>query len=345
MSQGLLSDAIEEYLAYRLVTCSPNTARASGSSLRNFLLVVGNIRTKSLGPEHGERYQSWMAGKGYSPATINLWLGQLSQFSKWATARRMLRPGMHLTGTTRFVRDPKRPRMRVPQRDFARLLDAARRPDVRMLIALGLYLFLRAGEACRIRLSDVNLDAGTVQVFVQKTSMYDSMPICEELDGEIRRWLTSYAEDIRDKHGPLQPNHYLIPAMPNGGWYLADLPLGRLDPTRPMQQPARFVNRTLVSAGYRITDENGKPTREGMHTLRRSGARAYFDAMLASGDIRDGVLRQVSAMLHHQSVTITERYLGLEADREKRDMHLRGRRMFPAADTTNVVALPKAAVL
>ena len=79
-----------------------------------------------------------------------------------------------------------------------------------------------------------------------------------------------------------------------------------------------------------------------MHTLRRSGARAYFEQLLEEGSIRDGVLRQIMAMLHHKSVLMTERYLGLDADREKRDVHLRGRRMFKVAHAINVIQLRKA---
>ena len=45
--------------------------------------------------------------------------------------------------------------------------------------------------------------------------------------------------------------------------------------------------------------------------------------------VRDDILRQVMAMLHHSSVSITEHYLGLEADREKR-LRLKGPMFAPS---------------
>jgi hypothetical protein len=66
---------------------------------------------------------------------------------------------------------------------------------------------------------------------------------------------------------------------------------------------------------------------EGCHTLRRSGARALFDDLVERGGY-DGVLRHVSAMLHHKSTLMTERYLGLDVDVKKRNDLIRGKKMY-----------------
>lgn len=83
-----------------------------------------------------------------------------------------------------------------------------------------------------------------------------------------------------------------------------------------MTHPERVVQDALRMAGVRV--EPG----EGVHTLRRSVARGFFDAAAEAG--YDGALRTTAALLHHQSTQTTELYLGIAADRLRRDATLRG---------------------
>ena len=62
-----------------------------------------------------------------------------------------------------------------------------------------------------------------------------------------------------------------------------------------------------------------------------------FDELLERG--YDGALRQVQAMLHHKSSTMTEHYLGIDLDVKRRNEALRGRAMFTAPNIANVVRL------
>lgn len=328
----LLSDAVDEYLVYRKMTYTAATAKQSGHAMRRFLILVGNVQTKSLGPQHAERFQSSLMHAGLKPASVNAYMNVLRSFSKWGLAHKYM--AGPLGTTVRNVKVPPVPRLRVPVTEFERLLECAERPEDRMLVALGVYLFLRAGEATAITMADVDLDTGTIRAHIKKTNQFDEMPICFELDQELRRWLTIYAADH-----PLEPTSPLIPArLPFQSW-LEVTGESIYSKDRPMGLPARRVQLTLARAGYDVRGDDGKSNREGVHTLRRSGARAYFDEMCASGSVRDNVLRHVMSMLHHASVVTTERYLGLEADREKRDLHLRGKRMFQQASRDNVVAL------
>jgi len=231
----------------------------------------------------------------------------------------------------------------VDPQDFPRLLDACTNPQQRIIVALGLYLFLRASEVRELRIGSVNLDRGEVLVYQPKTSRYDEMPICAELDTELRRWLTWYAQDAGPVHGPLDPEWFLVPARmpmtlenPEGGRGNGrPVPRGEgsVNPHKRVGTPHRAVQKALNAIGWRVEGD-----REGCHTLRRSGARALFDTLVESGEVRDGVLRVVSAMLHHKSTSMTEHYLGLEADVEKRNDMFKNRQMF-ATPTTNVVAL------
>jgi integrase len=337
----LLSDCVDEWIAMRKVTYAKNTAKANEQALRRFLSVVGNLQMRHLGPEHGERYQSWMIAKGLAPNSVNNAMSSLAAFTSWCAARKYVSRGTTLTSTTRMLTAPVPPRLRIKARDFPRVLDACPRPDIRAMMALGFYLFLRAGEMRNLRVGDVDLDAGKVLVFQQKTQRYDEMPLCLELEQELRAWLTIYADDIRETAGPLRHTHYLIPAHRSTGWWDMEKMARRYQPDRPICQPTRFIHEVLEACGYPTRDANGKSNREGMHTLRRSGARAYYEEMVNSGAVRDDVLRQVMAMLHHKSVTVTERYLGLEADIEKRDIRLRGQRMFASNMPENVIQLER----
>ena len=80
----------------------------------------------------------------------------------------------------------------------------------------------------------------------------------------------------------------------------------------------------------------GRAMGEGSHTLRRSGARALFDRLAESG--YDRSLRIVQSMLHHSSVTITEKYIGVTPDQRSRDEIIKGQEMYPVREE-NVVSL------
>ena len=57
----------------------------------------------------------------------------------------------------------------------------------------------------------------------------------------------------------------------------------------------------------------------------------------------DEALRMTSSFLHHSSVQTTEVYLGLQHERIKRDVALRGQPFLTAmVDQTNVVRLDRA---
>ena len=322
-----LSDAIDEFLLYRRNTYSKATALASGQTLGKFLALTGNIPMRNLSVQHAERFQAKLLAKGQKPNTVNSRMNQLRAFSKWAVTHRYIPTSF--VGTVRALPVQEKSRMRVHVNDFPRLLDAADRPDRRVLIALGLYLFLRGGEINTLRVGDVDLDNNTIDVMVHKTRGFHEMPVSGELHAELVRWFAEYEKDIGR---PLRATDYLIPAHVPVGPREVPRETGRYNPEKRQLLPYQHVQRTLEKAGYPVRDLDGKLLGEGVHTLRRSGARALFDA-LVEGRVggpaaRDDALRLVMTMLHHSSIQITEHYLGLEADRIKLDKAIRGQWMF-----------------
>lgn len=344
-----LNETIEEYLGHRQSTgYARNTIRCERGALDLLLVTVGNIQTRSLSSRHGEMYVAAMTSRGMKPSTANLYRGAFSRFCKWAAMRRYLPSTANPLGTTRNLRVINPPRRRVPARDFARLLDAADHPQARIVVALGLYLFLRSSEVVSLDVENVNLDDAHILVYQPKTGRYDEMPICSELDAELRRWLTWYARDAAPHHGPIQPHWPLVPPRrpaqlwndgsgKNGGRPVVP-EFGQVNPLRRAARVQSKVQDALRGIGWEV----GAKDREGVHTLRRSGARALYEQLITVGEAaRDDAIGTVQAMLHHKTRAQTEHYIGLEAEREKRDYRLAGRPMFPA-DRENVVALSAA---
>lgn len=338
MASKLLSDAIGDFMNYRRTAYRANTARATETSLRQFLALTGNVQTKALVPRHAERFQTQLMVAGLKPATVNNRLDMLSSFSRWLVANRMT--PAHFTATVRSVPNPKRARLRIPVTDFRRLLDACERPDQRMAVALGLFLFVRSSELQTLKVGDVDLQQRNISVIVHKTNDFDEMPICADLDVELRQWLVAYAHDIGRS---LHPGDYLVPGQANRPGWMERPETGNYRPDRMMRKPFSHVQPVLKHCGYEV-ERDGKGIGEGMHTLRRSGARALYDALVEGriGDpaARDDALRQVMTMLHHSSVQTTERYIGLERDRQKRDLTIKGKSFLPRP-SENVIELRK----
>jgi hypothetical protein len=66
---------------------------------------------------------------------------------------------------------------------------------------------------------------------------------------------------------------------------------------------------------------------EGMHTIRRSGARAMLKH-LSEHYGHDRALVQVSIMLDHKDTKMTLRYIGMEQEREELNDWLKGHSMY-----------------
>lgn len=343
-----LSETIAEYIA----SCSsggdkPSTVRNKRRTLDHFLTVVGNIQTRNVTAQHVDTFFAAMQSRHHSPGTMNNHLFTLRHYFRWCSQRKFRSIGDDPTGGRRPFKTPEKRRLIVPRQDFGRLLDAATHPRDRMVLALGLYLFLRQSEIASLRIADCDLDGGTVYVTIHKTGQVDAMPITKQLNKELRRWLAWYSADS----GTPQPDWYLVPAKHVPRWrgvgqgrlVRVDDPRQMLKPTVKLQKVEDVAKRALVAAGFPIRDEEtGKSTMEGIHTLRRSGARALFDDRVDNGGY-DGIGRAVQAMLHHKNFSMTERYLQIDLDRKRRDEMLRGKSMFTEVDMSNVVELRKEA--
>lgn len=325
-----LDEAISDYKHFRKSGgIALGTLRNESVVLNRFLSNTGNIWVHNLESHHVTRHFE-DAARTKSARSLRNDYTMLSVFFQWCRAtKRMPIASDPMYGRRKPVAIiPERQRLHVSK--FPALLDAAekREPRNRAAVAVLLYTLLRDREAALLRVSDVDLDAGYIHVRVWKTHEEDLVPISSELDVELRKWLTHYTTSLGRE---LLPEDYLLPAR---GVKTIRGERGRIvgretvsyKPTIPIPRLFTIVNPCLEDIGFAVVGPDGKRKFEGAHTLRRSGARALFDALLDSG--YDYALRVVQTMLHHKQMATTEVYIGISADRRSRDDLLKGKPMY-----------------
>jgi integrase len=322
----LLAESIEDYKDHlRSKDRAKETVRANEVTLRRFLTITGNILTENLHEGHVDAFFVEIS-KTRSATSRGIDTTVLRGFFRWAIRTR--RAGKN--GNPMADRDtPKvtpRPWRGFPVSKLPALLDATKHPRDRALLAMAAFLMGRSIEYRLLRIRDVDLDSGYIAYQIPKTRKVDRMPISEELDEELRVWLTRYAQEA----GPLDPNWYLLPAKtsaPFRGNLPYDREAARLVPGRQMRDAHKIAKAALSAIGMPLVDSNGQSLREGMHTIRRSMARALYEQLREEGD--PNPIETVRSMLNHSTEAQTRRYIGLESDRITRDARVRGRAMFP----------------
>lgn len=337
-----LVQAGNEYLGHLEARgTEPGTLNNIAITLRQFRTDVcgaeGDILLTNITPKHADK---WRTAHAWAPSTANRKLSEVRSMFKWCRARGYMGDIDPFVGW-KNERVPDQQRLRIPLTDWDALLDSAPHPLERAILACGLFLMCRASELSPIQLKHLDLDNNEVEVYRKKTKRWDTLPICAELEVELRRWLTWYSE--RAPHA-LDGDCYLLPNRVRNHT-LRDPRTGRLmrldpeAPLNPREQATllhRHVKLALRNAGYETLQQGG-------HTLRRSAARALYDELVEERGY-DGALRRVQTMLDHKSSQTTELYLGLDVDKVTRNKSLRGKPMFASrvgADRSNVVALTR----
>lgn len=335
-----LSEALAEYRQWQTHRGrSEGTLIADKNVLHRFMDMTGDILVKNIRPEHVNKFMYLKRETPLKPATHNSYRSRFQVFFRWCHQRRYLTNAEALMADIEIQKIPTKNRQKPAPNQLLSLLDHAPNARDRVLLALSMNTGLRASELVALRIGDVDLDAGTLDVRIQKTKDEDELPITADLDHELRRWFIAYAENLGR---PLHGADLLLPTNVGGVWTHYDHETKQMvrgpikyDPEHPVQHTEMIVQRALKAVGL--------PTYyEGTHTLRRAVALAYYTAASAEkGDV--AALRETSALLHHKNVATTERYLGLTAEKARRDRRLRGQPFLTAmVDQTNVVPLRRA---
>lgn len=358
-----MSEAAEEYLALQRAKRAgedhSSTVDADNNVLRMFMRISGDRVMSNITPEHVESFfygpgglrdthviLSKRAGKKQthppvSAATHNHYRSRLKTFFAWATSRGYMKRDVMVF--TQPLKVERQKRQRPNAITLLALLDQAANARDRAYLAVAVNTALRSSEIRSLKVRDVDLDAGFLAVTILKTKDADEQPITSELDAELRKWLTTYAEDLGR---PLRDEDYLFPRRRGG--LISHYETAENGEVVMVRHPYVWVPDTPIRETHLIVKhalkQLGLPTyKEGTHTIRRAVAMAYFQNVAKDqGDV--AALRETAAFLHHSSVATTEIYLGMTPEKNRRDNRLKGKPFLSAMvePADNVVPLRSA---
>lgn len=306
-----LSIAVRDWMDGFLKRTTSATAPADyGSTLRRFIARVGDMHVGSLAPEHVEDF---FYGPGNS-------LSATCTAASMSTQKTRLKPFLaycHRRGWTPYSAEallaevrPKRRdnrnRYRMDVAELRRLVDGAADPRDRALIAFVANTGVRISEALAMNVGDVSFPRGELYVTLVKTDSETTLPLTADLEAELRRWLNTYAAEV----GKLERRQTLFPPYRKGGFTTGPEAAPKtLNPYARITAPRAIIQRAALAANIEL--EPG----DGWHTVRRSFARIIYEAARVHG--YDDALRITQAALNHAKVTTTERYLGLDIERQR----------------------------
>lgn len=305
----------DEYLARRAAKLDYATIRNYRGILRPLCQwwdATGKVPSSMREPDmdsyvwgrHGLR------AKTSSDATLNHWIEVIRVFVDWAIRYRYLAPEVREPLATVKPKKPARRRLTAAQ--LADFVEGCEDPWERVVCALAVNTAGRSSELTAARLGDVDLDAGLIDWSRIKTrDDTDSLPITADLDVELRRWFDAYEQNC----GPLSPRWYLVPHRrkfgPNPFVY---------NPMKPRKELWTVAKGHLARV---LGVDPAELKYEGVHTLRRSMARALYEQLRGEG--YGDPLAVVQSLLGHTTRAMSERYIGVQSTREERDRVLRGR--------------------
>lgn len=351
-----ISQAVALFQTHRSATFSAATIRNDGYFYARFTRTLRDIQLRSLTPAHVEGFFSGPGGclhqhidatgrtrPPVSASTAAYYIHRLKALFDFLSKRHLCRSDLLDLVVKPKITRRKRIQLTADQMDA--LVEGADNPRDRALLALAANTGCRAAELLRLRVGDVDFTNDTLHVEITKSRTEDDKPLTRDLAVELRRWLKEYTRHLFVRGQVLLPDHYLLPAR-IGPKYLWTGPMGgprvrtHSEPTwvpdKPMTHPQRAVQAGLERLGI---ESRG----EGLHTLRRSAGRAYFDFL--SRDLAfDGALRVTAAFLNHQNTGSTQGYLQMTADTATRDVTLKGKSFLASTRTlraSNVASLPQ----
>jgi len=328
-----VADAVPRFLEYQAGRgMSEGTVRRHGIAARRFARACQAVKgpAATMGQVDHECVARFFGDLGGSQGNRNNNLESLKRFLEWAEKWGLLRPGFtaaRLLEGYRTRKHERQPKYYLDAAEFPAALEAAEahHPVERAIVALALYTLARQSEIKVIRLSDLDLARGEIRLWREKRDRWTVTGITPELADEMQAWLRAYAREMGYQVPATMmrehPDWLLVPSRSRGEM--------RLQPDIPVGAMERVAKRVLTDLGVQGT-RSGKSVDhlgEGMHTLRRSGARAFLKA-LSEGLGHQRALIQVSLMLDHEGLQQTIRYIGMDQEREELNDWLRGNPMY-----------------
>jgi integrase len=356
-----IGEAVEAYEAHaRSLGLADSYVRIQMSYLTRFAECCNGIQAKSLTPLHIARFYDTLPN---TSGSHNRALSALRGFVVYLERMRHVKQGStgFLLGDRKTRKFTRLPKYYIPVSQFGPMIAAARRRHWvdGITLALAFYTLARQGEIANLRLKDVDLDNLTIRIYRQKRRRWTIVQMCPELRDEIFIWLNVYADSTGYTGRPLgvqdmmreHPDWFLAPALEcirgrrDDGPFDASKTTYRVIPDQEAGRLEDLVKRMLDIFGAKTEDgKSVKHKGEGMHTIRRSGARAMIDYLSGVWN-DDRALLMVSTMLDHDTTVMTLSYIGRSLEQKRLNTYLAGHSMYgdhgrayPAG--SNVTRLP-----
>lgn len=330
-----IADAVAPFLDYTLGRgLAPGTVKRHGTAISRFARVCQQVKgpQATMGQVDHQCVASFFSDLGGGQGHRNNALDSLKRFLSWAENWGYLRPGFtaaKLLEGYKTRQAERQPKYYLDAAEFPAALEAAggRNPRDRAVIAIALNTLARQSEIAALRLCDLDLGHLDIRMYRKKRKRWTTTGVTPELHEEMETWLKVYAQ----KMGYLapatmireHPDWLLVPAIWawNGGY--------RLNPDKPLGAMERVAKRVLTDLGVQGTRDGKSVSHlgEGMHTIRRSGARAMLKN-LSEGLGHQRALVQVSVMLDHEDTKLTLRYIGMDQEKDELNDWLRGNSMY-----------------
>lgn len=344
-----MSDLVAAFGDYRRDDITARSWRNEQYILRRMVAHIGDKQIGRVSDIELEDFvRAWRSGgvsrldgtpgETLSAGGANNVLFSVRQLIRWSARRGYCR-GDLVDGIKTQKENPRRNFLRLSATELLEMVVSAKHPRDRAILAAACNTALRGKELADLKIGWLDMSAQSLFVMITKTGDTDYMPLSLEFYREMSAWLDYY----RDVTGisELPGDWYLFPTKSRDVFdgcdenKIAIKRPGIIQPERRLSvPPSTIAQRALRAIGVESME------REGMHTIRRSVARLYFDA--CSNDRGySSALRETMALLHHKSVATTERYLGLSVELASRDDRLRGKSFLGAmvTPTGNVTPL------
>lgn len=296
-------------------------------------LTRGDVESFLHGPDGMRLDRRSKTQRFVSATTYNRKLIETKQFIAWLVSNEYVTSERVLGPFLGAKKNPgSRPKVRLSLAQITVAVEGCADPWSRWVTAFAFLSLGREGELLNTRMGDFDLTEGRIRWERPKVDDHDDLlPMFDQLQKEYLRWRTFYfavcPELASDKE--YAGVAFAIPAR-------RVLGQGRRVTYYPNRQP-RNVGHIIKGAAARAL---GVPpetlTNQAAHIARRSGARTIYDRFRDSGI--DNPLGVVKAMLGHEHEATTEGYIGMDADRARRDQLVGGSKLLNFEET-NVVPL------
>jgi len=239
---------------------------------------------------------------GAGERTLNGYKSTLRLFCGWLAAVGYTKTNIasHLKDGKGVTPKSKRKPLTVQQLKKMIELAEAQHPRDAMTLLLFSYTACRQSEVINLRWRDVDMEGRALNIYRPKMTDYHTVAMSPPLFEALEKW----RKWVEEHHGEVKGTWFVVPARAHRG-FVEGLPYKMsaewpLVPEKRQTRTLQTVKRLMVAVG--VEDMVGK----GTHTLRRTAANLIVEK--AGGDVR-----AAQFLLGHSSLTMTEKYLDVDA--------------------------------